>query len=468
MFMNEIPSQPSKLQIKAASLWKLFLIGGMILVLMIPVIWINTLIDERYNRRDSVTAGISSKWGTSQTIGGPFISVPYPFTVKETDEKGNERLVSRTRYLHLTPESLIINAKTHSSVQHRGIFKVPVYKAEVDFNCVLPATFETRSPIESLNLDWQNALVTFDLSDQIGLKELNGTFNGVPLKFIKSYNVMTVTHNANPAKPNRFSSSFSAEQVQTSDDSFKFQAALPAGVNPAGAKIKLTLALTGTKELSFLTSALKETVTLRGDWLSPSFTGDLLPDTRKVDKQGFTATWQTNYLNSGNRPSWTSDEPNLRLSTLGVNFLIMVDSYQQTTRALKYSILFLLLTFMTFFFTETTSRQRIHPIQYLMVGSSLIIFYLLLLSISEHLSFGWSYLIAASAVVLQISLYCSTMLRSKAFALRVGGILAAVYAFLFILLRLEDSALLVGSIALFVLLGIAMYVIRNVNWYNQE
>jgi inner membrane protein len=122
---------------------------------------------------------------------------------------------------------------------------------------------------------------------------------------------------------------------------------------------------------------------------------------------------------------------------------------------------------MTFFFAETISRQRIHPIQYLMVGCSLILFYLLLLSISEHLSFGLSYLIAAFGVIIQISLYCFTILRTRKFALQVGSILAGVYAFLYILLRLEDSALLVGSIGLFVLLAIAMYVIRNVNWYNQ-
>ena len=158
----------------------------------------------------------------------------------------------------------------------------------------------------------------------------------------------------------------------------------------------------------------------------------------------------------------------LQLSNLGVNFLIMVDSYQQTTRALKYAVLFLILTFMTFFFAEIMANQKIHPIQYLMVGCGLLVFYLLLLSISEHIAFGYAYLIAATGVILQISLYCCSILKTRKFALQVGALLSFLYIFLYILLRLQDNALLIGSISLFILLSLAMYIIRNVNWYRSE
>jgi len=226
--------------------------------------------------------------------------------------------------------------------------------------------------------------------------------------------------------------------------------------------------ISGTQQLNFASSALQEKVILEGDWLAPSFIGDMLPESRSIDSKGFKATWRTTNLNSGIKKLWSSDELMLQLSNLGVNFLIMVDSYQQTTRALKYSVLFLLLTFMTFFFAETMAKQKIHPIQYLMVGCGLLVFYLLLLSISEHISFAWSYLIAATGVILQISMYCYSILKTRSFALKVGALLVFLYVFLYVLLRLQDSALLIGSISLFVLLSVAMYIIRNVNWYSQD
>lgn len=467
--MNDIPQKPVLITKNSiSSAWKLGIIGAIILVLMIPVAWISSLIHERYNRKDSVTSEIASKWGGSQTVSGPFISIPYQISAKEKDANGMEKTVYHTRYLHVTPETMNITGNVSSVVQHRGIFKVPGYKTELDITCTIPDTIDTGSLLDSNVLDWDNSLITFDLDDERGLKELSGSINGQALRFKKSENVLTVSKTAEPVKsPGRFSS-FSPEPDKSTDCSFKFEAKTPAGITPSKANIRLHLTMTGTQKLSFLTSAINETIKLKGDWASPSFTGDILPDTRTISEKGFDATWKTNYLNTGNKPSWTSEEPNIRLSGLGVNFLIMVDAYQQTTRTLKYSILFLLLTFMTFFFAETITKQRIHPIQYLMVGCSLILFYLLLLSISEHIAFGWAYLIAAFGVVMQISLYCYSILKTRKFAIQVGSIISAVYAFLYLLLRLEDSALLVGSISLFVLLGIAMYVIRNVNWYGQE
>ncbi len=466
--MNDLP-QKQQLNVKSsASAWKLGIIGVIILALMIPVAWISSLIHERYSRRDSVTSEIASKWGAAQVVSGPFLSVPYQVSVKEKGVNGDEKTVFHTRYLQVTPESMNISGNVTSVIQHRGIFKVPGYKADLDITCSIPDTIDTGSLIDSANLDWGNSLVTFDLDDERGLKELNGKINGQSLKFRKSVNVISVSRTIEPVKTPGSFSSFTPPSEDNKESSFKFEAKIPQGIVPANAKIQIHLSMTGTQKLSFLTSAINETIQLKGDWLSPSFTGDILPDTRTINDKGFTAIWKTNYLNTGNKPSWTSEEPTIRLSSLGVNFLIMVDAYQQTTRTLKYSILFLLLTFMTFFFAETITKQRIHPIQYLMVGCSLILFYLLLLSISEHIGFGWSYLIAAFGVVMQISLYCYTILKTRKFAIQVGSIITAVYAFLYLLLRLEDSALLVGSISLFVLLGIAMYVIRNVNWYGQE
>jgi len=306
------------------------------------------------------------------------------------------------------------------------------------------------------------------LKDNRGLKELSGSLNGQPLSFRQSNNVLKLSQiHAPEIASSDFKKRFKYNSNDSAEHYFNYESKFPLNVSEPG-KISLSLTLTGTRQLSFLASALSETVNLSGDWHSPSFSGDILPDKRDVTSKGFSGNWQTSYLNTGNKPFWTSKDPGLRFSVLGVSFLVPVNAYQQTTRTLKYIILFLMLTFMTFFFAETITRQRIHPIQYLMVGCSLVIFYLLLLSLSEHIGFGWSYLIAAAGVILQITLYCYTILRTRKFALQTGGMLTALYMFLYILLQLEDSALLVGSISLFVLLSITMYIVRNIKWYQQE
>ncbi|MFO7659510.1 MAG: cell envelope integrity protein CreD [Candidatus Cloacimonadaceae bacterium] len=467
--MPDTPERPSYIPKTTSSFWKLILIGFLILVLMIPVFWIVTLVNERHNRSDSVMEEIASKWGAEQLISGPFISVPYYEAEELTDRDSTKRLKTVTRYLYLTPDSLNITGSVESTTHRRSFFEVPGYKANISLGCSIPMSIDADVLPQEVVPDWKNALLIFDVKDNRGLKELTGIINGQPLIFRQSYNVLKLSQIYQPD----IESSENQRRLKYkyhSDNNelfFKYEAKIP--IQPQEpTKISLNLTLTGTQQLSFLASALKETINLSGDWPSPSFNGDILPDSREVTSQGFTSRWQTSYLNTGNKAYWTSKELNLHYSVLGVSFLMTVNSYQQSTRTLKYSILFLLLTFMTFYFAEITSRQRIHPIQYLMVGCSLIIFYLLLLSLSEHLGFGWSYLIAAAGVILQITLYCYTILRTRKFAVQTGGMLTALYVFLYILLQLEDIALLVGSISLFAMLGVAMYAVRNVKWYNQE
>lgn len=466
--MSEISHKFSGMSHSAAQAWKLVIIGVIILVLMIPVAWLSNLIRERYERRNSVIGEIAEKWGGKQTLCGPVISVPYRTIITQTDAAGISKTAVQKAYLHIAPKDLNITGKIKTESHRRGIFSVTGYKTELSLSADFPAdTIDVDIP-DGAELEWQNAILSFDLTDRNGLKSLQGNFDGKPLTFYQSSGAVTVS-NTNESKPlNPRNLSYTPEVKETEEFSLKFEAKLPGVNQRKSSRVQLQIILTGTQKLSFLTSGISETVSLSGDWASPSFTGDLLPESRTVDNNGFTAAWHTNYLTTGNKQFWLSEGGSIKLATLGVDFLIMVDSYQQSTRTLKYSVLFLLLTFLTFFFAETVAKQRIHPIQYLMVGCSIIIFYLLLLSISEHIAFGWAYLIAASGVVLQVSLYCYSILKTRKFALQVGSLLTALYIFLYLLLRLEDSALLIGSISLFVLLGIAMYVIRNVNWYAQD
>lgn len=463
----EIPVKPTNTK-SNLQLWKLALILLLILLLMIPVAWISSIIRERFQRKESVINEIAGKWGGSQIVSGPFISVPYTVIVKSTTEENKPENIEVTKYIYIAPDSLKVTGKIHTVMHKRGIFKVTGYQADLDLNAVFPAYVLDNPALMELPLRWNDALVSFDLDDQRGMKEISGKLNGKAIVFNRSSNVLSVSSMPETIKLNQTFSGYKGDSQEMKSTDFKLEAKVPVDCRTESIGLSIHVNMTGTQQINFASSALKESVHLEGDWQSPSFIGDLLPESREVDDKGFQATWHTSNLNSGVKKTWTSDEPMLQLSNLGVNFLIMVDSYQQTTRALKYSVLFLLLTFMTFFFAEIMTKQRIHPIQYLMVGCGLLVFYLLLLSISEHLAFAWAYLIAALGVILQISLYCYSILRTRRFALQVGFLLSFLYIFLYVLLRLQDSALLIGSISLFVLLSLAMYIIRNVNWYNQE
>ncbi len=447
---------------------KLLFIGILILILMIPVAWISGIIKERYQRKDSVVTEIAGKWGASQVVSGPFISVPYSVWDKNPDPDSKEKTLETTKYIYFAPAELGITGKIKTVMHKRGIFKVTGYKAELELKADFAALAIDNPAYKELPLNWEKAVVSFNLDDQRGMKEISGSLNNQPLVFNRSEGVLTVSSLPETNQLKNTLSAYKGDSKEVKESKFKLAAEVSSDLRSSATAIVINMVISGTQQLSFASSALQEKVSLEGDWQAPSFIGDMLPESRTVDNSGFKVSWRTTSLNSGIKKLWSSDEPILQLSNLGVNFLIMVDSYQQTTRALKYSVLFLLLTFMTFFFAETMARQKIHPIQYMMVGCGLLVFYLLLLSISEHLAFGWSYLIAAVGVVLQIGLYCFSILKTRKFALQVGALLTFLYVFLYVLLRLQDSALLIGSISLFVLLSVAMYIIRNVAWYSQE
>lgn len=449
-------------------MWKLLLIGIMILLLLIPTAWISSLIHERNLRKDGVAAEIAGKWGGPQLLCGPFVCVPYGVFEPDPDPANQGRQVEVTRYLYLAADSLKVSGQIRSVAHKRGLFKVTGYQGELDLTAKFAPAAISNPAYQTLPLRWSEALLAFDLADQRGLKGITASLNGQPLVFNRSQGVLILPQapKIEEFKGGRPGQDGFAKELPVSD--FQLAAPLSADLRAAPAEVKLRLGLSGTGQLNFASSALSETIQLQGDWPDPSFIGDALPESRSVSAKGFSAAWKASALNSGLKAAWTSGEPAPQLASQGVDLLVTLDSYRQATRALKYSILFLLLTFMTFFLAELTSRQKIHPLQYLMVGCGLLIFYLLLLSLSEHLPFGWAYLIAAAGVVLQISLYCFSILKSRAFALRVGALLGFLYAFLYVLLRLEDSALLIGSVSLFAMLSVAMYLVRNINWYGGD
>jgi inner membrane protein len=237
----------------------------------------------------------------------------------------------------------------------------------------------------------------------------------------------------------------------------------------------ITLDINGSAGIYFAPFGVKNEATLKSNWPDPAFRGAFLPADRSVRADGFNANWKVSYYGRDYPQQWTSQSGNDRFTTrsvseslFGAQFLSLLDSYRYVERSIKYGILFLVLVFTTFFLFEVTARQKIHPFQYLMVGAALCLFYLLLLSVSEFLGFGLAYLIAAGASTILITWYCRFFLGGGVRTLMIGAGLGGVYTFLYITLRQQDYALLMGALALFVLLGVVMYVTRKVDWYARD
>src|SRR5205823_1786665 len=240
-------------------------------------------------------------------------------------------------------------------------------------------------------------------------------------------------------------------------------------------EFSIPLDFNGSEGIYFAPFGVQNEATLKSSWPDPSFRGAFLPTERSIRDNGFDAKWKVSYYGRSYPQSWTSQMGNDRFTTqavsqsvFGVQFLSVLDAYRYIERSIKYGVLFLVLVFTTFFLFEVTARQKIHPLQYLLVGAALCLFFLLLLSISEFRSFGLAYLIAAVASTVLITWYCRFFLGGGVRTLMIGAGLAGVYTFLYITLRQQDYALLMGAIALFIVLAVVMYVTRKIDWYARD
>ena len=230
----------------------------------------------------------------------------------------------------------------------------------------------------------------------------------------------------------------------------------------------IRLDVNGSGRLAFAPIGRVTTVDVRSPWTNPSFDGAFLPSSRDVAAGGFSARWKVLDLNRNFPQIITSDELDLDQYAFGVSLLVPVDNYHQTTRSVKYAALFIGLTFLAFFLIEVMGGMRVHAIQYLLVGCALVIFYLLLLSLSEYVAFGMAYLVAAGATVVLVVLYVASVLHRARYAAAIAAVLVALYGYLFVLLQLQDYSLLLGSVGLFAILAAVMYLTRRLDWYGLD
>jgi inner membrane protein len=424
---------------------KLVVIGFLGLALWIPTSLVGLLVKERSDRRDEVVAEVSSTWGQAQNVEGPVLSVPVTLWSEDTDRKA----VKRTAWVHQLPQRLEVRGELEPEVRSRAIYEVVLYRGALSLRGSFPPPDPARWGVRAEDVHWDRAILTFGLSDAKGLRE-------VPRLVIDEEAVILEPGAGMGPFPEGLGG--------------KVRLEMPSGADRAEISFEIEVELAGSESLSFLPMAQETEVELAAPWPNPSFNGAFLPDTRTVSEGGFEASWRVLSLHREVPQHWLLGDgldvahgDTLRSAAFGVRLLFPVDAYQRTTRSVKYSVLFSLLTLLGFFAVEVSGRTSIHSVQYLVIGFALCIFYTLLLSLSELIGFDPAYAASSVVIVVMISAYIHAIVRSRRLTALCATVLAAVYGSLFVMLQLEELALLMGTVLLLVLCGVVMVLTRRLN-----
>lgn len=443
MFENE-PFEPEKRRLRDSTGAKMVALGGLIILLLIPLGMVSSLTGEREKRRNEAAEAVAATVGKSQVLAGPVLTVP--FRRHSQDAAGRTETV--TSYARFLPEALRIEGRINPQRLHRGIFEVAIYQADLRWTGTFHRPSFSQWQVAPQDILWEGAYLAVSLPE--GVRSSTGI----------GWKEHTLRLEPRGAEEGLWKSGLRAPVPD-----------LRLGEEGDSLPFAYDLKVNGSQKLQFLPLGRQTTVDLRAAWPSPSFIGSALPEKREVTGPEFSALWNVPFFRRSYPQQWRHEEAEgvaaqeaLEGSAFGVNLFVPVDAYQKTQRSVKYGVLFLLLTFLTFFLYEVFSALALHPMQYLLVGSALCVFYLLLLSFSEHLSFGLSYLVAAAATVLLIGGYSAAVLRGRLRALLMTAVLAALYGYLYILLQLEEYALLLGSVGLFAILALVMYLTRGIDW----
>lgn len=373
--------------------------------------------------------------------------VVIPYRVRHYDNQGKEQIsLNRARFL---PQRLVVRGRLLPERRHRGIYETVLYRAQLRIEGELARPDFSTWNVAPEDVLWNEAIVTIGVSDLRGI-------HGNP---VMRWNHRALTFSGGSGDPRLRTSGLTAAN------------AFAGGATAARYPFALDLALNGSEQIGFYPLGSETVVEMTSPWPDPSFTGAFLPESRTVTPRGFTARWSISSLARSYPQRWrewgdetTSAMTAVAPSAFHVGLFSPVGHYQQTERSLKYGVLFIVLTFVTFFLYELLSPVTLHPVQYFLVGGALCLFYLLLLSISEHAPFLTAYAVASVATVGLISAYGAALLQSRLRVLGLSSVLALLYGYLYVLLQLEDWALLMGSIGLFLILALVMYTTRTVDW----
>lgn len=433
--------------------YKVLMIGLLMLLLLIPLTMIRGVISERTYYRDQAREDIASSWTGAQKVLGPLLVVPYSEVKRrsvwdENLKRYREESYTSHDHLYILPDQLNVSARMITEKRSRGLYSIPVYSSEMN----VEGAFDTKPLVElvarkggRINIGTAYlSVVVNDIRGVVVQPQLN--WRGEMVRFV------------------------SGSEIKNLESGMHATVGKLSGEVAERHPFMFDMSMRGMETIEFSPVGNSTQVTLEAAWPHPSFTGRYLPTERTIDGRMFTARWQVS--------SFSSDMPRIVAecaegscqefngNTFGVSLVNPVDLYQQTERAVKYAILFIILTFVAFFLFEVMKQLRLHPMQYLLVGSALTLFYLLLVSLSEHIAFHWAYLTAAISSTLLITVYVSGVLASTVRGMALGSGLLVLYGMLYAILRSEDNALLMGSLLIFAVLGGVMLITRKFDWYR--
>ena len=433
--------------------FKIFTILILGLFLLIPMTFIDSVVRDRKNYQSEAVDSIIEPIGGEANIEGLIMAIPY---LKKVIYENTKEITYKREYIFYMPNSYNIFGNVEISLLKRGIFKVPV----------LNSTLNIKGKFDKYNSDLYNlnekdakilfdeAIIIFGIGNKKNLLKLPKIIinENEELKYYEK----TVKINL-PMFSNIFLFNISKEKLF---NGFEFETSID---------------IQGGNSLIINPMASDNYFNISSKWIDPSFTGGFLPTKRELSKNGFNAEWSIASFNTSYNKYWTSEEEDKNKEykfednqNVIISFLLLNDNYQKILRSVKYSILFIFIPFFVLFLCEVISKKRIHPVQYILIGISNAIFYLLLLAISEHINFNLSYLISAIMVVLLTSMYIGYIIKLKKYILYMAIVEILIYIFLFGILQLTDYAFLMGTLGLFIVIAAGMYFSRNVDWYGEN
>ncbi|WGF91273.1 cell envelope integrity protein CreD [Aequorivita marisscotiae] len=429
---------------------RMLVVGFLLLVLLIPLQFVKSLIIERASRQEAVIREINEKWGNEVLLSGPIVKIPYKVVSEEKiyNQKNNSYFTKRkelVKYAYFLPDKLTISAQVDTKPLNRSIYESVVYSAAIDVTGNFPKIDFSVGDILDENILWEKATVLLNTSNLKGIKT-------TPIVNLAS-ETLTMTPQYSNENLNTIQSNYipNAKELLATSHPFSFN-----------------LKINGSESLNFLPIGKETDVTMKSNWHSPSFDGNFLPEDtdKEISKDGFSASWRILQINRQFEQSFFGQLPNLTTSAFGTKLIIPVDEYQKSERTAKYGFMVIGLTLLVFLLIQLVSKIYIHPFQYVMIGLALVMFYTLLISISEHSTFFKAYSIAAVSVLGLVTVYSRAIIKGFKFPMLICASLASLYGFIYVIIQLENYALLVGSIGLFLILSTIMFASRNIDWNN--
>lgn len=424
--------------VKTSPTFKILTVLVITLILLIPTYKIENLIAERQGLEQDVVSEISSKWGAKQSLTGPILTIPY----FETQNAGTPNEKVNTKYLNILPETLDVTGELNPKIKKRSIYKSILYSSEIS----LSGAFDLRKikdlKIDTADIQWQKATLSFGISDPRGISGIGK---------IQFGDKKMDTEPGLPTSIQLENGFYGYVSIDSNQNKYPFSA---------------SYSLKGSSGIHILPVGKSTNVKLKSSWKDPSFSGAFLPESHTIDSKGFEANWKVLDYNRSFGQIWNDYFPNITKWEFGVDLIEPVNVYQKTERSIKYAFMIIALTFTFFFFFEILQKLKIHPIQYTIVGFALLIFYLLLIALSEQMSFSHAFIISALATITIVAYYFYFISKSFKVTFIFSMIFTFIYAFIFVILNAEAYSLLIGSIGLFALIALIMHFSRNVDWYQ--